>query len=169
MNINHKKAWRQTFVTTILVLTVGLTGLTQAPKKIASGKVEQELMQMEHDWSAAVLNHDAAAVARILADDYIGTDGRGVMTTKAEELEEAKPPAPGAPAPERVILEETISDMKVRVYGNTAVVTGISNEKISFKGTQSLIRYRRTTVYVKRQGRWQCVSFHGSRISEPPK
>lgn len=158
------------FITAMLILAIGFTAAAQTAKK-ASGKhgVEQELMQMEHDWSAAVLKHDTAVVARILADDYLGIDGRGIMTTKADELEEAKAPAPGAPLPERLMLEETISDMKVRVYGDTAVVTGISNEKISFKGNQTLIRYRRTTVYVKRQGKWQCVSFHGSRIIEPPK
>jgi ketosteroid isomerase-like protein len=161
---------KQKFTTATLILAICFTGIAQTTKK-ASGKhnVEQELMQMEHDWSAAFLNHDVSAVARILADDYVGTDGRGIMTTKAEEMEEAKAPAPGAPMPERAILEETISDLKVRVYGNTAVVTGIANEKVSFKGKESLIRYRRTTVYVKRQGRWQCVSFHGSRMIEPPK
>ena len=74
-----------------------------------------------------------------------------------------------APVPDRVILDDTISDMKVRIYGNTAVITGISNEKIRFKGNESMVRYRRTTVYVRRQNRWQCVSFHGSRIIEPPK
>ncbi len=161
---------KQKLTTATLILAICFSGIAQTTKK-ASGKpsVEQELMQMEHDWSAAFLNHDVSAVARILADDYVGTDGRGIMTTKAEEMEEAKAPAPDAPMPERAILEETISDLKVRVYGNTAVVTGIANEKVSFKGKESLIRYRRTTVYVKRQGRWQCVSFHGSRMIEPPK
>ena len=160
---------KQTFTTALLLLAIGFNGFAQTPKSATTSKVEQALMQMERDWSAAFLNHDPAAVARILADDYVGTDGRGILTTKAEEVEEAKALAPGAPQPARVILEETISDMKVRVYGATAVVTGISNEKISFQGSESIIRYRRTTVYVKRQGRWQCVSFHGSRIIEPAK
>ena len=161
---------KQILMMTTLMLAVCFTSMAQTTKKPSgNSKVEQELMQMERDWSMAFLKHDVAAAARILADDYIGIDGRGIMTTKAEELEEAKAPAADAPMPERVILEETISDMKVRVYGDTAVVTGISNEKISFKGKESFIRYRRTTVYVKRQGRWQCVSFHGSRILEPPK
>lgn len=161
---------KQIFILILLMLAIGCTAVAQTPKKAAGNrKVEQELMQIERDWSAAFLNHDVAAAARILADDYVGIDGRGIMTSKAEELEEAKAPAPNAPPPERTILEETISDMKVRVYGDTAVVTGISTEKISFKGNESIIRYRRTTVYVKRQGRWQCVSFHGSRILEPGK
>ena len=57
--------------------------------------------------------------------------------------------------------------MKVRAYGDAAVVTGLSTEKVLIKGKESTVRYRRTTVYIRRQGRWQCVSFHASRIVEP--
>jgi ketosteroid isomerase-like protein len=126
-------------------------------------------MQMERDWSAAYLKHDPAAIGRILADDYVGVDGRGIVIDKAGELAEAAPPAPGSPTPERVVLDESVGDMRVRVYGNAAVVNGVAAEKVLSKGKESVVRYRRTTVYVKRQGRWQCVSFHGSRIIEPPK
>ncbi|MFN2516773.1 MAG: DUF4440 domain-containing protein [Pyrinomonadaceae bacterium] len=58
--------------------------------------------------------------------------------------------------------------MKVRIYGNVAVVNGRVIEKIKTKEKEAEIQYRRTTVWVKRHGRWQCVSFHGSRILEPP-
>jgi ketosteroid isomerase-like protein len=163
-------AMKQIFTVALLLAAISLTAVAQKAKKPAGkDKVEQELMQLERDWSAAFLKHDVAAASRILADDYIGIDGRGIMTDKAAELEEAKPPAPGTPQPDFLIQDETISDMNVRLYGDTAVVTGISNEKVLIRGKETFIRYRRTTVYVKRQGRWQCVSFHGSRILEPPK
>jgi hypothetical protein len=131
--------------------------------------VAQELMQMERDWSEAYLKHDTATIERILADDYVGTDGRGIMTTKADEIEEAKPLKPGDPLPPFAVLDESVTDMKVRIYGNVAVVNGRVIEKVRTPEKESEIQYRRTTVWVKRQGRWQCVSFHGSRILEPPK
>lgn len=130
-------------------------------------EAEQELMQLERDWSAAFLKHDAATIDRILAEDYLGTDGRGIMTSKADEMEEAKPPKPGDSVP-FIILDESITDLEVRIYGNVAVINGRVIEKVRAKEEEGEIQYRRTTVWVMRQGRWQCVSFHGSRIAELP-
>ncbi len=132
-----------------------------------AGKVEKELMQLERDWSTAFLKHEPAVVARILADEYVGIDGRGFVSNKAQEIEEAAAPKPGAVAPPFLILDESVTDMKVRLYGNVAVVNGRVIEKIKRNDKEGEIQYRRTTVWVKRQGRWQCVSFHGSRIIEP--
>lgn len=152
--------------TAVLMLTC-VAATTQTTAKHATGsKVEQEVMQLERDWSSAVLKHDIATVDRILAYEYVGTDGRGIMTTKAEEIEEAKPPKSGDSSP-FIILDEAVTDMKVRIYGNVAVVNGRVIEKVKTKREEGEIQYRRTTVWVKRQGRWQCVSFHGSRILEP--
>lgn len=91
-----------------------------------------------------------------------------MMSDKKSELEEVKAPPPGTPAPDFELLDDQISDIRVRVFGTTAVATAISNEKARFKGKEIAPRFRRTTVWVKRGGRWQCVSFHASRIAEPP-
>ena len=137
-------------------------------RQYRDSKVEQELMQLERDWSAAFLKHDPATVARILADEFVGIDGRGIITNKTQEIDEAQAPKPGTAAPPFLILDESVVEMKVRVYGNAAVVNGRVIEKIRTKAKDTEIQYRRTTVWVYRQGRWQCVSFHGSRILEPP-
>ena len=156
------------FVTLMLCLCV--SAIAQKRQKVADpDKVAQELVQLERDWSAAYLKHDTATIDRILAEDYVGTDGRGFMTNKAQELDEAKEPAPGAPVPPFLVLDESVTDMKVRRYGNVGVVTGRVIEKIRSDDKEATIQYRRTTVWVKRHGRWQCVSFHGSRILEPSK
>jgi ketosteroid isomerase-like protein len=151
----------------ILTMFLSLPALAQKSMPLNESRIERELMQLERDWSAAYLKHDTATIDRILAEDYVGTDGRGWMTNKAQEIEEAKEPAAGAPAPPFVVLDEKVTDMKVRSYGHVGVVTGRVIEKIKSKEKESTIQYRRTTVWVKRQGRWQCVSFHGSRILEP--
>lgn len=154
--------------TLLLVLCIGAKGQATAGES-GNGKAEQELMQLERDWSAAYLKHDTAMIKRILSDDYVGIDGRGIITTKAEELEEAEEPKPGAASPPFVVLDESVTDMKVRVYGEVAVVNGRIIEKIRSNEKEVEIQYRRTTVWVKQLGRWQCVSFHGSRIIEPSK
>jgi ketosteroid isomerase-like protein len=130
-------------------------------------KAEQEIIQLEKDWSAAYLKHDGATITALLGEDYVGIDGRGIVTTRADEIKEAAVPAPGTPPAPFEVLDENVTDMKVRVYGDMAVLNGRVIEKIKMKEKESEIQYRRTTVWVKRQGRWQCVSFHGSRIVQP--
>lgn len=127
------------------------------------------IARLEHEWAAAFLAHDVKTIDRILADDYVGTDGRGFMSDKKSELEEVKAFEPGAPAPDFELLDDRITDIQVRVWGDAAVATAISNEKARFKGKEIAPRFRRTTVWIKRGGRWQCVSFHASRIADPPK
>jgi hypothetical protein len=152
----------------LLVTCLGPASPTLATET-KDGKTEQQLMQLERDWSAAYLNHDTATIDRLLAAEYVGIDGRGIVTNKAQEIEEAKPPKPGDPTPPFAVLDESVTDMTVRIYGHVAVVNGRVIEKVRTKEKEVEIQYRRTTVWVKRQARWQCVSFHGSRILEPSR
>jgi ketosteroid isomerase-like protein len=153
----------------LLILLIWINAASQTnAKQTKARKPEHRVAQLERDWSAAFLRHDVITIDRILADDYIGTDGRGIVTNKAQELEEARAPRTGDPSPPFVILDETVTDLRVRTYGNVAIVNGRVIEKIKSHAGESEIQYRRTTVWVNRQGRWQCVSFHGSRILEPP-
>jgi len=134
-----------------------LLGLGPTP---APDRDRTNVIASERAWSEAVIRHDPQAVSLLLADDFIGIDGRGVLSDKAAELEEAKPPSPGKAGP--VLISEELSDIRVRTYGDVAVFTATNSARFS----DSTIRYRRTTVWVRRGDRWQCVSFHGSRIRE---
>ena len=146
-------------------LLVGTLLCGFAGSTLAAGRdtVEQILIQMERDYSAAYLQHDIATIERILSDDYVGIDGRAVVSNKAEEIEEAKAPPSGSPTPDYLVTDETLSDLRVRSYGNAAVVTSLSTEKVLIKGNATTVRYRRTTVYINQRGRWRCVSFHATR------
>src|SRR6185369_2370897 len=93
----------------VIILSVISTAAFQTNTK--NNLIEQELMQKEHYWSEAYLKHYPAIIDRILADDYVGIDGRGMVSNKSEEIEEAKALPAGAPTPDRVVAEETISDM----------------------------------------------------------
>ena len=132
-------------------------------------QVASEIESLERAWSAAFLNHDTATIARILADDYVGIDGRGVVSGKSDEIEEAKAPATGASPGGYVVLGEELSGVRVRLYGDTAILTATNTARIEDQGQETTVRYRRTTVYVRRKGKWQCVTFHGSRIIDVTK
>jgi ketosteroid isomerase-like protein len=58
------------------------------------------------------------------------------------------------------------SDVKVRVYGKTAVMTGRFNAKGTFKGKTIDVRERYTAVWVKQNGRWQLVAEQGNFIKQ---
>jgi uncharacterized protein (TIGR02246 family) len=124
-----------------------------------------EVERLEREWSAAFLRHDTASIERILADDFVGVDGRGMVSHKRDELAEAASAETGRLR----IVDETLSDVSVRVYGDTAIVNAINTESARLDGKPVAPRYRRTTVWIRRDGRWQCVSFHASRILEPPR
>lgn len=79
----------------------------------------------------------------------MGIDGRAVTSSKVDEIEEAKAPAPGIPPLSYLVTDETLSEMKVRTYGDAAVVTGLSMENVLINGKDATVRYRRTTVYIK--------------------
>ena len=130
-----------------------------APPKPAG--VEQTLMKMEQDALAALLKRDTAAFARIFADDAVVITPDGSPQTKAQLLADLK-------SGDLVIESSQISDMKVRAYGDAAVVTYITTDKGKFKGQDISGRYRWTDIFVRRAGTWQIVAGQGTPIQPPP-
>ena len=61
-----------------------------------------------------------------------------------------------------------IDEMKVRVYGDTAVVTGQSTVKGMFKTQDISGKYRWTDVFVKRDGKWQIVNAQLTPVQAQP-
>lgn len=128
-----------------------------------AGSPSEAVIAAERAWSEAFLRHDVETLSSLLADDFVGIDGRGVVSDRAAELDEARP---RSPSDDPVLVGEQLSDIRVRLYGDTAVLTAINTARFSSRGGPSTVRYRRTTVWVRRDDRWVCVSFHGSRILE---
>jgi len=131
----------------------------QTPAQTETGKVEQELIKLENQWVDALLKRDVAFLDRTLADDYLGTGINGRVETKAESLASMK-------SSEDVITALVIDDVKVRVYGDAAVVTGRSTAKETYKGKDVSGQTRWTDMLIKRDGRWVCVASHSSRIAQ---
>ena len=150
-------------ISTIFLLTVSSIYGAQGANRSAA----EQITALERAWSSAVVRHDEEAVSKLLSDDFVGIDGRGFISDKAAEIEEAKPKASDKAG--LVLVGENLSEIRVRVYGESAVFTAINTAQFRSEKSESTIRYRRTTVWVRRGGSWQCVSFHGSRIMEPPK
>jgi ketosteroid isomerase-like protein len=145
-----------------IAIAVGLVVLVFGAAILAQTKtesVEQELIKLENEWADAWVKNDIAFQDRIMADDYTWTSSWGMVFTKADNLKLVK-------SGEDVIISWLLSDMKVRVYGDAAVVTGCSTLKETYKGKDVSGQERWTHTWVKRAGRWQCVAGHSSEIRQ---
>ncbi len=129
-------------------------------KSAPQGKVEQELIKLEQDRAQAVIRGDTAFLEQNTADDYTFITPRGTLMTKAQLLANLK-------SGEIKLQSQNLDDLQVRVYGETAVLTGRSTQKGQFLGQDSSGQYRFTRVYVKQNGRWQSAAFQSTRIAEP--
>jgi ketosteroid isomerase-like protein len=143
----------------IAVSVAGLVFVAAILAQTQTESVEQELIKLENEWADAWVKRDVAFFDRIIADDYTWTSPRGDVWTKAQDLALVK-------SGETVIKSWVLADMKVRVYGDTAVVTGRNTIKETYKGEDVSGQNRWTHTWVKRAGRWQCVAAHSSEIAQ---
>lgn len=124
-----------------------------------SHAIHKQIEALEMQWRDAEVGNNVSQMDHLLADDYIGISANGTVETKAQELAQRK-------AGTVRIQSLNLSDLKVRVYGDTAVVT--SQAELTGVNGQSDIsgNYRYTRVYNKRLGQWKIVSFEASRMHD---
>jgi ketosteroid isomerase-like protein len=144
------------FVVSLIMVSV-LSFFGQAQADTAS--VQQTLMQMERDWAQAGIKNDTATVDKFVADDWVGIDFEGTSITKAEGIADMKSGASKTQSYE-------FGTMKVRVFGDTAVVTSSDTEKSTYKGKDSSGKYVWTDVWVMRDGRWQVVASQSVKVGK---
>ena len=121
-----------------------------AAQAASDAEVSKALQDVERAWISAESNHDAPKFEALVADDWIGISPEGKSQTKAERAAEIKGGS-GAGA-------LTMGEMKVRVFGNTAVVTGTDDEVATKDGKKVTNHYAWTDVFVKRGGKWLAVA-----------
>ena len=127
----------------MLATVPGAAAASQAP---AGRNAVAQVTQVERDWLQALRNDDRAALGRILADDFTDISVHGEVRHKAEAVTHRA--APGT--------VQHVHDLQVRVYGDTAVATGINSVRSRAQGWRVDVAF--TDVFVRRDGRWQAVS-----------
>ena len=140
-----------------IMLALVVSSLTLG--QIRSNKIQEELLTLEKDFSQAIVKNDAEAIGRFLADDWIIIDPDGGTIDKSRFLGVIKS---GALTHE--MMES--NDIRVRIYGDTAVVTGLTTTKGKFSGQDFTTQERATDVFVKQNGRWQCVFSQLTRFTK---
>lgn len=128
-------------------------------KSLSVDAIEQEtireIIDIERQSKEATLRRDAQFPQRMLADDYVAISPLGQVTTKKEAISARKS---GQLRYENI----DVSDMVVRLYGDTAIVTARADVKGHQLGEDFSGPYRYTRVWVKRAGRWQAVSYQAT-------
>jgi ketosteroid isomerase-like protein len=122
-----------------------------------SGETEtiREIVDMERQAKEASLRRDAEFPLRALADDYVAITPLGQVTTKQEAISARR-------SGQLRYESMNVSDMVVRLYGDTAVVTARADVKGHQLGEDFSGPYRYTRVWVRRNGRWQMVSYQAT-------
>ena len=118
---------------------------------------EEELLRVEKEFAEAIVKNDLEGIERLVADDWIiiGPDGEIVERARFFEVIESGD-----------MTHDTMEseDFRIRVYGDSAVVTGITRTKGKFMGQEFSTQERATDVFINRDGRWQCVLTHLTRF-----
>jgi ketosteroid isomerase-like protein len=144
----------------VLLLFSSIDVYSQTKKQsLKIERVQNELQRIEREIGDANVRRDKAYFERIEADEFIFTDSGGGLTNKTEDVSSFD-----KPTGETKLISYTPDEMKVAIYGDTAVVTGrVTSVSRGPKG-EATIRSRFTDVFVKRNGRWQIVAGHSSRL-----
>jgi ketosteroid isomerase-like protein len=118
-----------------------------------TGEAEQELLTLEKAFAEAIVRNDLDGIGRLVTDDWIIIDPKGEIVDRTRFFEVIES---GALAHDTMESE----DFRVRVYGDSAVVTALTRTKGKFMGQEFSTQERATDVFVKREGQWQCVLTH---------
>ena len=140
----------------LLAVLVSLTAALPTTQQTAQDSSKSgEISRLESVWNEAYLRGDAEAMNRLCAEDFIAT-----MTDMAV-LNKARSIGLLSAGPVKFLRYET-SDIRIRIYGDAAIVTGRLQRTRSVNGQNADDDWRFTKMYVRQSGRWQVVAWHAS-------
>jgi ketosteroid isomerase-like protein len=154
---DNEFSMRGTLVLAVLTLTA--TSIALGQKQSASederSSIDQAIRRLDNERIQAQIHADAPALDRIYADDFIGVGPSGTVRTKPQVISDFT-------SGNLKFQSITTDEVKVRVYENTAVGTGLSTMVGQDKGKAVPRDTRFTRVWVKQQGHWRLVANHYS-------
>ena len=119
---------------------------------------EDDVLRAERELALCYQKSDAACIEQGVMEDYTLTNSKGKITTRADDLEEAR-----KRDPKYEIFEN--HDMKVRLHGDAAVVIGITHAKGISGGQLFDAEFRFTDTFVKDHGRWRLWAGQAVKIA----
>ena len=117
----------------------------------------ETLIELERGWNDAVYRRDADFVEGLLADEFRGTYDDGSRGDKARELELVA-------NFNQQVVSAVQDDFRIAIYRDTAVVWFTLRVVGIRQGQEAELTLHYTDVWIRRDGRWQCVSAHSTRV-----
>jgi hypothetical protein len=144
-----------------VVLTAGTFASTAFPqtKKSGPGGAVAEVTRLEQEGVKADLANDASFAKQHYAEDYTSGSSWGTWDTKASVLKDMSDPQANK------TNAESISDLKVRAYGNTAIANYTESYDTLYHGEHRVRTTMCTDTWVK-QGTWKLVAAHCSQLAK---
>jgi uncharacterized protein (TIGR02246 family) len=136
------------------------TNKTNDPDKLS--KAQREILQVEEQVFAAVKNQDTESLRRILTDDFVYRSPGNDEVAKDDFLKLS------ASFPFKIVSIRG-EEMKVNVYGDTAVLTGLQLARTrNDEGKEETSAVMFTDVFVKQNGKWRLALAHAVDLPQPP-
>jgi len=143
----------------VLALTISLAAASSLGQSARDADVK-ELVRLESVWNEAHERGDSNALEALWADDLEVAVPKMPVMSKAEVLDFDR-------SGRMKFLHYETSDLRVRVYGDAAVVTGRLQRTRTLNGNEVSDNWRFTKTYVRETGKWRVVSFHASEAAKP--
>ena len=144
---------------TLMWCLIGLLSLGSAARSQAqqTGATEKAVAALEEQWLQSQKTNNPDLVAPLLADKFVNTSIEGKVSNKIETLANAKATK---------YASADYEDVKVTVFGDTAIATGAFKAMGTDATGKPMDTHERwTDTWVKMpSGKWQCVATHGSTI-----
>jgi ketosteroid isomerase-like protein len=154
-----KRLWVRSCLLVAAFLLAELGGATVPTLQAAEKDDVETLLQLENDMAQAWVQRDTRILERILADDCT-LGGTGDFLINREQF------LAGIDDPEFRTTSAIVDDLRIRVYGDAAVVTGRAVYRgWSKKGGKYVRRLRFTDTFIRRDGAWKCVATHASGLA----
>jgi ketosteroid isomerase-like protein len=139
----------------VVLAALGVLALDFAAAQKKPDSAPSKILAFENQWNKAYKRGDVTAMNSLLDDDFIITVEDGSTFSKAGYI------ARNGDATVNVETSD-MSDVKVRMHGDAAIVTGAYHEKGKDKGKPYEYRDRFTDVWMNENGKWQVIASHYS-------
>ena len=149
-------------VLTVTALLVFASFPAAAQGQGEQSKAEREILALNREWADAMVRGDRATLERIFSDDLVVTSSSGTVRGKEGELNDTA----GGDTSVKTYFFNT-EDLRVRVYGGAAVITGHAKWRINYQGRDIDNERRYTCVYARERGRWRMVAMQLTRVAAP--
>ena len=153
---------RRRFVATFVITLVCAVSAEKPPAPDAA-----ELTDLLKEFLAGAGRNDVEVHERFWADELIYTSSSGKRTTKPEILRDVRAEAAAPPKPNEPVTTYGAEDIRIQQYGTTAIVAFRLVGTTDKDGTKEIKNYLNTGTFLKRDGKWQAVSWQATALPNP--